>query len=148
MGRILTQTYLAHFHLPVQAAVKMLMWDSHSYITHLSSLWPCWQHTYGSDQVHTDHGTSGQLAPHPLRARHPALHPKHPAKTVSQNLNTFNEVKGQKKRRRNNHKNIFKISQPHNSTICRLNSKFWPSKLNNILLKQFFPQFSFTFGHR
>lgn len=56
--------------------------------------------------------------------------------------------KVRKKREEITIKNTLKISQLHNSTICRLNSKFWPSKLNSILLKQFFPQFSFTFGHR
>lgn len=53
-----------------KCSCKMNIWDG---IHHPSLiLITCRQHTCGSDQVHADHGISGQLAPHSLRARHPA----------------------------------------------------------------------------
>lgn len=57
----------------------------------------------GADQVRVEHEISAQLAPYPLREAYKApsqglLHTqKLPAKTVLQSLNTFNEIKGQKK---------------------------------------------------
>lgn len=57
----------------------------------------------GADQVHIEHGISGQLAPYQLRRARKApswgllYTQKLPAKTVLQVLITFNEIKGQKK---------------------------------------------------
>lgn len=138
----LTQTYLAHFHLPVQAATEnvyvrfpLLHHPSLILITMLAAhMWirsgAHWPWDSSTTSTPSQAPTWGLLYNQNflLRLLHKILIPSMKSKV-------------RKIRREITIKNTSEISQPHNSTICRLNSKFWPSKLNNILLKQFFPSF-------
>lgn len=102
------KTYLAHFHLPVQAATQnvhvrlpLLLHPSPILITLLAA------HMWIKSGAHWPLDFRTTSTPPPEGKLKSALHPKLPTKTVSQNLNAFNEIKGQKKSRGNNHKKHF-----------------------------------------
>lgn len=142
---ILAQTHLAHFHLPVQAEIENVHGRTpllhHSFLIFITILaahmrirsgahWP-WDFRTTSTPLPESKAPSWGLLHTQnflLRLLHKILIPSTKSKV-------------RKNRGETTIKNTLKISQPHNSTICRLNSKFWPSKLNSILLKQFFPSF-------